>query len=61
MPGKSKEVFFTFYCLIVRYADNGAYSHSDIVRKSDGVTVIEDCWQEGAKNTEQLLQPDSTQ
>jgi hypothetical protein len=54
-----RDLFFNLYILVVRYADNGAYSHTDVVRRSDGVTMFEDCWNEGAKNTEQQVQADS--
>lgn len=53
-----RDLFFNLYLLQTRFADNGAYSHTDLVRRSDGETMIENCWNEGAKNTEQPLQPD---
>ena len=52
-----RDKFFKLYLLQDRFADNGAYSHTDLVRGSDGETVIENCWSAGAKNTEQD-QPD---
>ena len=52
-----RDMFFNLYLLQARFADNGAYSHTDLVRRSDGETVIENCWNSGAENTEQA-QPD---
>lgn len=53
-----KSFFFDHYVLVAKYADNGQYSHTDLVRKHDGVNMIEDCLLEGAKNTEQANQLD---
>jgi hypothetical protein len=59
MAGVSdRDLFFNLYLLQTRFADNGAYSHTDLVRRSDGETMITDCWNDGAKNTEQQVQPD---
>ena len=49
----SEKLFFNHYVLADKYADNGEYSHTNLVRLSDGKTAIVDCFERGAKNTEQ--------
>ena len=49
----SGKLVFGHYVLEDQYADNGEYSHTNLVRISDGETAIVDCFEQGAKNTEQ--------
>ncbi len=59
MSMDSEKLFFVHYVMVDQYADNGAYSHTNLVRRGDGETVIVDCFEQGAKNTEQQIQADS--
>jgi len=52
----SGKLVFGHYVLEDQYADNGEYSHTNLVRISDGETAIVDCF-----NTEQANQPDIEQ